>query len=324
MIALDALAATLGAMLDGAATVSVTHLAALDEADETALVALFDRRYRAAARHTRAAAAITTPALAPDLPPGCARLLHPDPRAAWHHALRLLHPRPAIAPPPPGIDPRAAIDPTAHIDPTAAIGPFAVIGPGSRIGAWATIAAHAIVGAHVAIGPGATLAPRATVLDGTIIEADAWIGPGAIIGSIGFGLDATGRLPHPGRVRIGRGATLGAQTCVDRATVGWTTIGAGAHLDNLVQIGHNATIGPGAVLCGQVGIAGGARIGADVVIGGQAGVTGHVDIAAGVRIAAQSGVTRPLAAAGDYSGHPAEPNRERLRRLARLRRSSER
>ncbi|MCB9527331.1 MAG: UDP-3-O-(3-hydroxymyristoyl)glucosamine N-acyltransferase [Myxococcales bacterium] len=343
-VALTALAAALDARLDGPAAVHaddpaahpddriaadaalaavrITHVAALADADDTALAAFFERRHRAAAAATRAAAVITTAALAPALPPDCARLVCADPRAAWHRAIRQLHPRPTLAPPPVGVDPRAAIDPAAAIDPTAAIGPFAVVGPRATINAGAVVAAHAIVAADAVIGEGATLAPRATVLDGCVIEADAWIGPGATIGSIGFGLDAHGRLPHPGRARVGRGATIGAGSCVDRATVGWTTIGPGAHLDNLVQIGHNASIGAGAVLCGQVGIAGGARIGAAVVIGGQAGVAGHLEVAPGVRLAAQSGVTRPLTAPGDYSGHPAEPNRARLRRLARQRRAA--
>lgn len=318
---LDALARHLDARLDGPADRDVSRVAALDGADPAALVGLFERRHRRAAAATAAGAAIVTPALAEHLPDGCARLIHPDGRAAWQRALRLLHPRPALCPPPVGIDPRAAVDDTAEVDGTARVGPFAVIGAGARVEADAVVGAFALVGPGAHVGRGATLAARASLLDGCAVGADAWIGPGAVIGSVGFGLDGGGRLPHVGVAVIGEGATIGANTCVDRATVGRTEIGAGAHLDNLVQIGHNARIGPGAVLCGQVGIAGGAVIEAGVVIGGQAGVAGHVTVGRGVRLAAQSGVTRSLATPGDYSGHPAEPNRERLRRLARLRRS---
>lgn len=321
---LDALAAAIGASLDGPPDRRVVRVAALDGADPSALVGLFERRWRAAGSQTRGGAAITSPELARHLPKTCARLIADDPRAAWGHALRTLHPKPAIAPPPPGVDARAVVDPTARIAPDAAIGPLAFVGAEAQIGAGAVVHPGAHVGARAAIGASSTLMPRAMVLDACVLGEAVWLGPGATIGSVGFGLDASGRLPHVGAVRVGDRATIGAQSCVDRATVGWTVVGPDAHLDNLVQVGHNAQVGAGAVLCGQVGLAGGARIEPGVVIGGQAGVAGHVTVGRGVRLAAQSGVTRSLVAPGDYSGHPAEPNRQRLRRLARLRRMLQR
>ncbi len=314
------LAARLDARLDGDGDRRILRVAPLDTAGSDALAGLFERRFREAAGRTEAAAVVVDEALAEALPPGCARLVHPEPRAAWGNALRLLHPRPPLTPPPPGIDPRAVVHPTAQVAPDARVGPFAVVDAEARVGPGAAIFAFVHVGPGAVVGPDAVLATRASVLDGCAIGAGSWIGPGAVIGSVGFGIDRAGRLPHVGRVRVGAGVTIGAQSCVDRATVGETVIGDGAHLDNLVQVGHNAHIGPRAVLCGQVGIAGGARIGAGVVIGGQAGVAGHVTVGPGVRLAAQSGVTKSLRAPGDYSGHPAEPNRARLRRLARERR----
>ncbi len=316
---LDAVADALGAELCGPAEREVAAVASLASAGPRELAAVFERRGWSDARSTRAGALIVGPSTAPDLPSACARLVVDDPRAAFGRALRLLHPTPVIARPA-GCHPTAVIDSTASLAAGVGVGALAVIGAGADIGPGATIGAGCVVGAQVRIGARTHLLPRAVVLDGCELGADVTVASGAVIGAPGFGLDAAGRVPHIGRVVVGDGATIGANTCIDRATVGITRVGARAHLDNLVQVGHNAQIGPGAVLCGQVGVAGGAVIEAGAVIGGQAGIAGHRTVGAGAQVAAQSGVTRDLAAGGRYSGHPAEPNRQRLQRLARLRR----
>jgi UDP-3-O-[3-hydroxymyristoyl] glucosamine N-acyltransferase len=317
---LHALAAAIGARLDGPDDPEVQGVAELPQAGPGDLAALFEPRWRRFAAGTRAAAAVVTPALADLLPPGCARLVCEDARDAWGRALRALFPGPEIALPPPGVDPRAAVDPSATIAADARVGPFCFVGPGAVVAEGAALCAGAYVGAGARIGPGAVLHPHAVVLDRCVVGAGARLGSGAVVGSPGFGLDAAGRVPQVGIAVIEDAVTLGAHTCVDRATVGETRVGAGSHLDNLVQVGHNARVGRGAVLCGQVGVAGGAVIDDGAVLGGQAGVNGHVTVGARARVAAQAGVTKSLPAGGEYSGHPAEPNRERLRREARLRR----
>ena len=318
---LDDLAARIGARLAaGHPAREISAIRSLDTAGSIELAGLFERRYATPARSTAAGAVVTSPALSTYRPDQCAILLADDPRAAWSAALRLLHPRPAIAPPPIGIDPRAAIDPSAEVDARARIGPFCVVGSRAYIADGVAMHAGAHVGAGAVIGTAAILHPHAVVHDGCLVGARVWLGTGAVIGSPGFGLDDAGRLPHIGIVVLEADVTVGAHTCVDRGTIGETRVGAGAHLDNLIQVGHNAQIGRGAILCGQVGIAGGAVIGDFSVIGGQAGVNGHVTIGARARIAAQAGVTKSLPGGADYSGHPAEPNRARLRRLARLQR----
>jgi UDP-3-O-[3-hydroxymyristoyl] glucosamine N-acyltransferase len=317
------LARALGAQLFGLESQEIQGVAALDAAGPTDLVGLFEPRWRAAGRHTRAGAALVTEALAHHLPAHTSRLVLADAdaaRAAWGRALRLLHPRPSVAPPPPGIDARAAVDGTASVHPSAAIGPFVVVGAGAKILSDVAVFAGAYVGAGVELGAGCVLHPGAVVLDGCVLGAGVFVGARAVIGSPGFGLDAQGRVPHIGRVVVGAGASIGAGTCIDRGTVGDTVVGAGAHLDNLVQVGHNAYVGENAVLCGQVGLAGGARVEAYAVLGGQAGVAGGVVVGRAARVAAQSGVTRSLPAGGTYSGHPAEENTVRLRRLVRLKR----
>ncbi len=316
---LTVLAAAIGARVDGSADPELTGVAELPSAGPGDLTALFEPRWRRFAAGTRAGAAVVTPALASALPARCGRLVCDDARTAWGRALRVLFPAPEIALPPLGLDARAAVDDTATIAPDARIGPFCVIGPGAVVGPGAALCAGVYVGAAARIGAGAVLHPHAVVLDGCVVGAGARLGSGAVVGSPGFGVDAGGRVPQVGIAVLEDGVTLGAHTCVDRATVGETRIGAGSHLDNLVQVGHNARVGRGVVLCGQVGVAGGAVIEDGAVLGGQAGVTGHVTVGARARIAAQAGVTKSLPGGAEYSGHPAEPNRERLRREARLR-----
>lgn len=315
-----ALAAHLGARLVGP-DVSLRRAASLTSAGPSDIAALFLSRFIPDARNTQAGVILLSPRFI-DIPPTrCTQLITDQPRTAWYATLRALHGQPQLHRPS-GQHSSAIIDPLAIVDPTAHIGPLAIISSGAHIAAEAVISAGAYVGPNVQIGLRTVLAPRSQVLDDSVIGTDCWIGPGAIIGSLGFGLDAQGRLPHPGTVLIGDRVSIGANSCVDRATVGQTIIGDDAHLDNLVQVGHNARVGPGAVLCGQVGLTGGAVVEAGAQLGGQSGVAARVG--AGAKVAAQSGVTRDLPAGGTYSGHPAEPNQQRLRRLARLRREFDR
>ena len=223
-----------------------------------------------------------------------------------------------------GVHPTAQIHPTAQVHPSARVGAFAVLEADVNVGALAEVGAFCYLGAHVTLGVHARLAPRVTLLGGTVVLPDAVIHSGAVIGSPGFGLDAQGQLPHHGSVQIGRGARVGALTCVDQATLGVTRIGHGAQLDNLIQVGHNVQVGAGSVLCAQVGLAGGASLGDGVTLGGQVGVTQRAHIGARASVGAKSGVTKSLPPNERYSGYPAERHRLRLKREARLKAWAER
>lgn len=317
------LAAAVGARLDGDAG-PIARVAAIDAADAQCLAGLFEARYRASAAGSRAGLILTSSTLRSACPPGTPVLVADDPRAAWGRALRLLHPRPVIEPPPVGVHRFAVIDADATLGDGVRIGPFVCVDAGAEVGAGAALFAGVQVGHGARVGADCTLHHHAVVHAGCTVGDGVWIGAHAVIGSPGFGLDAAGRIPHIGAVRIGARVSIGAQTCIDRGTVADTVIQADAHLDNLVQVGHNAFVGCGAVLCGQVGLAGGARVEAGAVIGGQAGVAGRARVGAGARVAAQAGVTRALAPGGTYSGHPAEANLIRLKRIARLRQIAER
>lgn len=234
-----------------------------------------------------------------------------DPAAAFFSLIPLFY-EPSI--PPQGVSPLAQVDPTASIHPSAYVGAFAVIGPRVSIAAEAQIHPHVVLYADVSIGAGSVLHSGVHVREQCSIGEHCTLHNGVIVGADGFGYlpKADGQLskvPQVGTVRIGNHVEIGANACIDRATLGETVIGDGSKIDNLAQVGHNVQVGRSVIVCGQVGIGGSARIGNHVVLGGQTGVKDHVSIAGGTRVAARSGVSNDLEP-GDYAGYPAVPAHE--------------
>lgn len=264
-----------------------------------------------------------------------AQLVVRDPRGAFGAVLERLHPpRRAKA----GVHPTAIVEPTARIDPAAEVGPFVVVGAGSRIGPAAILDAHVVVGRDCEVGAACHLHAHAVLYDGTRIGAGSIVHAGAVVGSDGFGYRTAGglprKIPQVGRVEVGDEVEIGANSTIDRATLGVTAVGAHAKIDNLVQVGHNVTIGRGAILCAQTGIAGSTRLGDGVVLAGQVGVADHRVVGAGVQVAAKSAVMQDVEPGQVVAGIPAVPaplwrrQQALLRRLAdwrsRLRRLEQR
>lgn len=202
------------------------------------------------------------------------------------------------------------------------VAPTARLGRGVKLGAGVRIEDYAVLGDGVKIGDGTRLYPHVTVYSGGEIGARCAIHSGARIASDGFGYVFRNgqheKIPHVGRCVIGDDVEVGANTTIDRGSIGDTTVGSGTRIDNLVQIGHNVRIGSLCLLMSQVGIAGSARIGNGVIIAGQAGIGGHVTIGDGARIAGQAGVFGDVPAGESWSGYPARPHRESLRATAAL------
>lgn len=282
----------------------VRGIATLADAGPDDLSFLTHPRYRDQLAATRAGAVLAVPGTA--VPGSVALVAHPEPYAALATLMTVVHPEPAMEP---GVHPAAWVDPGAGVEPTAAVGPGAVVQADARVGAGAMIGAGAVIGEGVVIGARSHVGERAVVIAGTRVGADCRLGPGAVVGSAGFGYAPTAeglaRIPQAGIVILEDGVDIGANTTVDRATLGATRLGAGAKLDNLVQIGHNVVVGRGAVIVAQSGIAGSTRLGDGVQVGGQVGIVGHLLIGAGARIGAGSGVGGDIPAGVDYSGAPA-------------------
>lgn len=214
------------------------------------------------------------------------------------------------------------IDTSASIGSNTNISPGVVIGERAEIGSNCIIGANSVIGNGVVIGSECHIGPSVSV-QYSIIGSGVRLFAGARIGEAGFGF-ASGvnghvTVPQLGRVIIGDGTEIGANSTIDRGSAGDTIIGRGCRIDNLVQIGHNVILGEGCIVVAQVGISGSTQLDDYVVVGGQVGFAGHLKIGKGVQIAAQSGVMNNLPEAGKYSGSPAVPMRQWIQQAAILR-----
>ena len=209
-----------------------------------------------------------------------------------------------------GIHPTSSIHPSTSIHENVYIGPNVTIGESTIIKKGVVINANAVIGSNVVIGQNTKIFSGVIILDQTRIGDDCVIQSGAIIGSEGFGFNKNEdgkyiKTPQLGKVVIKDNVEIGANTTIDRATLGSTIIGHGVKLDNLIQIAHNVEIGSDTVIAAQTGIAGSSKIGARCKIGGQVGIIGHLRIGDDVQIQGQTGVINDVANKDIIQGTPA-------------------
>jgi len=219
-----------------------------------------------------------------------------------------------------GVHPQAWVSPKAHLAEGVSVGAFAVVEAGARIGRNTRIGPGVFVGPEVEIGEDCVIYPGVYLGRGTRIGHRVRIEPGAVIGREGFGfVEHQGRfvrIPQVGRVVIEDDCEIGANTCIDRATVGETRIGQGTKIDNLVQIGHNVRIGPHTVIAGQTGIAGSVEVGERVLMGGQVGIADHLRIGPRAILTAKAGIISDVPEGAVYSGPYARPRGQYLRAMS--------
>ena len=193
-----------------------------------------------------------------------------------------------------GIDPLAYIAPTAKIGENVYIAPFACVGDNAEIGENTSLHPHATVGSGAKVGNDCILYPHATVYHDCRIGNNCILHAGSVIGADGFGFapspEGYEKIPQIGIVILEDNVEIGANTCIDRATMGATIIRKGVKLDNLIQIAHNVEVGSHTVMASQVGIAGSTKVGEWCMFGGQVGVAGHITVGNRVNMGAQSGV----------------------------------
>ncbi len=301
---LGEIARELGLDLEGDPGIEIRGLAPLDEAAPGDLAFVAAARYRPLVATTAASAVILSPE---EDACGKAVLRTRDPYGAFVRALVLFDRRPR---PQPGIHPTAILASSARVGPGASIGAYVVVGERVVVGESAVLHPHVVLYDDARIGDRFTAHAGSVVREQVVIGDDVVLQPGVVVGGDGFGfLPRPGDVPVPipqiGTVRLGDHVELGANTTVDRATVGETRLGRGVKLDNLVMVGHGSRIGDGTMLAGQVGMAGSTRIGARVVAGGQAGFAGHLRVGDDVRIAARAGVVGDVADGQTVAGMPA-------------------
>lgn len=314
------LAERTGARAEGSAELEIKGAAGLDIAEAGDVTFLANKRYTPQVETTRATA-IFVAEDAEISRKDLAILRVRDPYLAYTRALILFHPEPGREP---FIHPSAVIDETARLGKDVWIGASAVVGRDVEIAAGVHIYPNVTIYDGVRIGAGSIIHSGVSLREGAILGDRVRVHNNAVIGSDGFGFakDEEGhwlKIPQTGRVVIEDDVEIGANTAIDRASVGETRIARGTKIDNLVQIGHSCTVGEDTLLCGQVGLAGSSRVGNRVILAGQVGVGGHLTIGDDAVLMAQAGVFYDVPPGSVYSGGiPAFDHRESLRTMAAI------
>lgn len=307
------IAELLSAEIVGDPNTVITTICKIEEGVSGGLTFLSNPKYTQYIYTTRAAAAIVNKSFVPEQDVPCTLIKVDNSYLAFAKLLNFYQenkPRKV------GISDKACIAPSATIGENVYIGEFASIGEHAVVGNGASIFPQTVIGDNVRVGDRTTLYAGVKVYADCVIGNDCILHAGAVIGADGFGFAPQDgqylKIPQIGNVVVGNNVEIGANTCIDRATMGSTCIGDNAKIDNLVQIAHNVTIGEGTGMAAQVGIAGSAKVGRHCILAGQVGVAGHITVDDGTVIGAQSGVTHSLKQ-GTYLGSPALPLQEEKR-----------
>ncbi len=240
------------------------------------------------------------------------RIIVSDPRDAMIPILERLDPTPRY---PAGIHPTAVIEEGVQLGEEVSVGPYAVLEAGAQIGDRTRIGSHCVVGRDCTLGADVYLHPHVVLYANTVLGARVIVHSGARVGSDGFGYSfVDGRLrkiPQVGACTIGDDVEIGANSCVDRGSIGQTTIEEGVKLDNLVQIGHNVTLGKHGGYAAMSGVGGSTRVGPYAQFGGQAGAVGHLELPARLSVGAGSKIVKSMGKEGDtVMGYPAVDQRD--------------
>lgn len=308
----------------GDADLEIESAAGLDRAGRGQITFLANPKYTPQIKETRAGAIFLNEKIELERA-DIAVLRTPDAYLAYTRALRLFNPEPKSAP---QIHRSAIIDETARLAPTVEIHAHVVVGADCEIGENVRIFPNATVYENVKIGANTTLHSGVSIRENSEIGANCIVHNNTTVGSDGFGYAKTEakswlKIPQTGRVVIEDDVEIGANTAIDRASVGETRIKRGAKIDNLVQIGHSCTLGEDALVCSQTGLAGSSVVGKRVILAGQVGIAGHLKIGDDAVLTAKSATSHDVENGKILSGIPAFDNRDWLRSTAAYRRLGE-
>lgn len=298
----------LNGSLEGNGDVKVFQLAKIEEAQEGALSFLANPKYEPFLYTTSASVVIVNEDLVLEKPVSPTLIRVKDAYSSFSVLLERYN---SIKLHKVGIEQPSFIDPTAKIGQDVYIGAFTYIGANAVIGDKTKIYPQTYIGDTVKIGAESTLYTGVKIYHDCVIGNKVTIHASAVIGSDGFGFapQADGsyhKISQIGNVIIEDDVEVGANTCIDRATMGSTIIRKGVKLDNLIQIAHNAEIGTNTVIASQTGVSGSSKIGESSIIGGQVGIVGHITLAKGTQIQAKSGINKSIEEEGKkWGGAPA-------------------
>lgn len=292
------IAGMLNGSIEGNDSVEVSALSKIEEGKPGTLTFLSNPKYTQYIYTTEASVAIVSNTFEAEqsLPSTLTLVRVEDPYACF---AKLLEAYDQMRKPQPGVHASAQIDASVQVPANAHIGAATVISAGVKLGDNVIISAQVFIGEGVRIGANTFLHPGVKIYRDCVIGDQCTLHAGVVIGADGFGFapqsdNQYAKVPQIGNVVIEDRVEIGANTSIDRATLGSTLIRRGVKLDNLIQVGHNVEIGENTVIAAQTGIAGSSKIGANCMIGGQVGIAGHISIANGCKIAAQSGISASM------------------------------
>ncbi len=318
-ITAQAVADLVGGRLSGNGAIVLAGAAPLDSAGPGDLSFLGSPRYLPQFRASGAGCVLVPARLADQAGGPATRIVVEDPQRALGLVMAHLLPPPAALP---GVHPTALLGRGTRLGEGVSVAAGVVVGEGCQIGDRTVLGPGVVLEDGVVIGPDASLGPRVVCHHHVILGARVTVKAGAVIGGTGFGYISTAsgheRILHGGGCRLEDDVDVGANSTIDRGSVGDTVIGRGSKLDNLVHVAHNVRIGEHCLVMAGVGIAGSTRVGNRVVLAGQVGVVGHITLGDDVRVGAQSGVTGSVPAGLEVSGYPARAHREQLRAMGAL------
>ena len=315
------IAELIGGRVEGNENVAVSTFAKIEEGKKGAISFLSNPKYTHFLYDTESSIVLVNDDLELEHPVSATLIRVKN---AYEAVARLLQLYEQMKPRKKGIDPTASIAASASIGKDVYIGAFAVIGEGSVIGDGTQIYPHTVIGDGVKVGEGCLLYPHITIYQGCCLGNRVTVHAGSVIGADGFGFapntEGYDKIPQIGIVIIEDDVEIGANTCIDRSTMGQTIIHRGVKLDNLIQVAHNCEIGENTVMSAQVGMAGSTKIGSWCMVGGQAGFAGHIQVADKTFVGAQCGVIGNTKGNGEQLiGSPAMDPRQFFKSMAVVR-----
>lgn len=301
------IAAIAGGTVEGDGNAVVNTFAKIEEGHPGAISFLANPKYTHYIYSTGSSVVLVANDFQPEQPVPCTLIRVADPYATVAALLEMV--QKMITPEVKGIEQPCHIGEGVEIPDDAYVGAFAYIGNGAKIGKGAKIYPHAFVGENVTVGEHAIIYPNVSIYHNCKIGNRCIIHSGAVIGADGFGFAPVdghyNKIPQIGIVELEDDVEIGANTTVDRATMGRTLVQRGTKLDNLIQVAHNVVIGHDTVMAAQSGLAGSTHLGSNCMIGGQVGFKGHIVVGDRVQIGAQSGVSGNVADDSRVMGSPA-------------------
>jgi len=311
---LKEIAEHVGGVVVGNTDVVVCGVRGIDEAGEGDLTFIANPKYRDRLDETRASAILVSPGVTS---PGKNLIVTDDPYSAMAMTLSLLYPEETI---PSGISGDAFVEAGADIGKDVTLYPGVYVGRRTRIERGVILYPGVFVGDDTIVGEESILHPNVVVYKGCSVGKRVILHAGVVVGADGFGFANPGadnrKVPQVGIVQIDDDVEVGANTTIDRGTLGRTWIQKGAKIDNLVQIAHNVVIGENSIIVAQVGISGSTKLGESVILAGQVGVAGHITIGDHVVVGGQSGVHESVPPNQIVSGTPHMPHFAWLRAQA--------